>query len=217
VWVLATRSRPDNCRRFIKSWVTTQASTPVYVRLDDNDPYLDELKKLPWPNEFQIQVGPRHGISRAMNEMYEKFPNEPWYGFLADDLHPVTPKWDCLLVEAAGKFDISYPNDGAKNTALPTHPCVGGDLVRAIGWFGFPPCYHYFVDTVWQYLGEHLHNIHRLDSVIVEHLHYSFGKSEKDQVYQESGEKISQDKKAYRAWCKLEGKLLIDRLQRDIY
>ena len=217
MWILPTRSRPASCLRFINAWKATNASTPVYVRLDDDDSELESLQNLPWPTEFTMHVGPRIGLSKSINEIFEKYPNEPWYGLLADDVVPQTPHWDQLLVVAAGRINVSYPNDGAENTKLPTHPCVGGDLVRAIGWFGFPPCYHYFVDTVWQYLGEHLHNIHRLDSVIVEHLHYSFGKSEKDQVYQESGEKIRQDKQAYRAWCKSEGKLLIDRLQRDIY
>ena len=94
MWVLATRSRPDNCLRFIRSWADTQASSPVYVRLDDNDPCIDVLKQLPWPTEFQICVGPRRGLARAINELYEQFPNEPWYGLLADDLKPQTVGWD---------------------------------------------------------------------------------------------------------------------------
>lgn len=217
MWILPTRSRPSSCLRFIDAWHKTQASTTVYVRLDNDDPELNELINLPWPGTFTIAVGPRLGISRAMNELFEKFPNEPWYGFLADDLLPQTPNWDLLLAEQAGSLNISYPNDQGSNITLPTHPVVGGDLVRAIGWFGFPHTHHYFVDTVWQFLGEKLDNIYRLDHVLVEHLHHSFEKSTKDQIYQEASEKSRADKQAYRAWCKSEGKLLVERLQRDIY
>ena len=217
MWVFATRSRPDNCLRFIQSWLDTQASSPVYVRLDNNDPYLDTLKKLPWPLGFQVHVGPRNGLARAINELYEQFPNEPWYGLLADDLKPQTINWDQKLIAAAGSLGISYPNDGGTNVDLPTHPCVGGDLVRAIGWFGLPACQHFFVDTVWQFLGEQLNNIQRLDQVLVEHLHYSFGKSQKDLVYEESSAKYQSDKRAYKDWCNSQAESLIARLTTDIY
>lgn len=217
MWVLPTRSRTENCQRFIEAWHTTNASTPVHVRLDLDDPSLEILKSLPWPKEFTVFVGPRGGLRQAINEIFELYPNEAWYGLLADDLLPQTNKWDQLLIEAAGSNQIAYPNDGGKLLDLPTHPCVGGNLVRSIGWFGFPPCYHFFVDTVWQFLGKQLNNIHRLDNVIVEHLHYSLGKSAMDQTYQESSEKYKNDKRAYRDWCESDGKLLIARLQNDIY
>ena len=217
MWALPTRSRPENCLRFIKAWHNSQASTPVYVRLDNDDPQLDQLSNLPWPGTFVVHTGPRQGISRAMNEVFIKHPNEDWYGFLADDLLPQTPYWDLKLIERAGKYNISYPNDQGKDTTLPTHPCIGGDLVRAIGWLGLPVTQHYFIDTVWRFLGEQLGNIHRLDDVIVEHLHYSLNKSDMDQVYIESSEKWKHDKRAYRDWCETQGKLLIARLQHDIY
>jgi len=217
MWALATRSRPDNCKRFIQAWHDTQATSPVYVRLDADDPELATLTQLDWPKEFSVHVGPRIGLSRSINEMYQQHPDEAWYGFLADDLVPQTPLWDQLLIEKAGSTDISYPNDGAKETAQPTHPCVGGDLVRAIGWFGIPACHHFFTDTVWRYLGEHLGNIYRLDDVVVEHLHYSMDKSARDQTYIESSDRWKADKRGYRDWIAQEGELLVAKLKRDIY
>lgn len=212
MWVLATRSRPDSCRRFIQAWIQTQATSAVYVRLDECDPELPALKDLPWPNTFILEVGARRGLSASMNELFEHYPNEPWYGMLADDLLPQTAKWDQDLIDACGSWNISYANDlGSRD--WPTHPCVGGELVRAIGWFGFPPCRHYFTDTVWKYLGEHLDNIHRLNNVIVEHLHYSVGKSEHDTVYQQSNTHWQHDKQAYGQWCRQQGPELVERLR----
>lgn len=212
MWILPTRSRPESCKRFIQAWNDTKSSTPVYVRLDNNDPKLSELIKLEWPSTFKIETGEREGVAKATNDFFLNHSNEPWYGFLADDFLPKTEEWDIKLVEAAGSRFISYPNDMAYRQDLPTMPCVGGDLVRAMGFFGFPKAYHYYVDTVYQYIGTHLNNIKRLDNVVVEHLHYSYNKSAMDIVYQESNEKFKNDKKVWKNWIDREGLELLHKL-----
>jgi len=212
MWILPTRSRPESCLRFINCWIETEASTPVVVRIDECDPKLKEIKSLPWPKEFSVVVGKREGVAKATNDFFISNPNEPWYGFLADDFIPKTKKWDLFLAEAAESKYISYPNDMAKKTNLPTLPCVGGELVRNIGYFGFPPAYHYYVDTIYQYIGSYLNNIKRLENVIVEHLHYTYGKSELDIVYQESDAKFAADKVVWKQWKSNEGEQLIQNL-----
>lgn len=213
MWILATRTRVDNCQRFIEGWTESGASTPVYVRLDDCDPFVEQTKSLPWPSEFSVHVGPRQGLRAAMQEMYLAYPNEPWYGILADDLVPRTPGWDRLLVERAGSRQISYPNDMGRKTKLPTHPCVGGDLVRAQGWFGLPVVRHYCVDSVYRYIGDHLGIKHRLDDVIVEHVHYSEQKTQRDGLYRETSSFKHADDAAYTEWLKEQGPHLIQRLR----
>ena len=76
MWILATRTRIESCQRFIQGWIESQASTPVYVRLDECDPFLEALKLLPWPKEFSINVGPRQGLRAAMEEMFYQHPNK---------------------------------------------------------------------------------------------------------------------------------------------
>jgi hypothetical protein len=215
MWAFATRSRPDNCRRFIEAWNNTNASTLVFVRLDECDPYIEDLKNLPWPKTFEIIIGKREGLRAAIQEMYLKYPNEPWYGFLADDLIPRTPLWDIKLIAVAGLKNISYPNDlgKPKKKDLPTHPCVGGDLIRAMGWFGFPATYHFYLDTIFRYIGQNLNNIYRLDNVIVEHMHFGRKKSEIDQIYQQSQERMKTDSLAYDNWIKENGNLFIKDLK----
>lgn len=201
MWILPTRSRPDNCQRLVKHWKETKSSTPVLVRLDHCDPFLKELLKIEWPDTFIISVGEREGVAKATNEVFLKYPNESWYGFLADDFIPRTEFWDLRLIEAAGTNKCAYPNDLAgKKASLPTLPCVGGDLVRAVGWFGFPYTHHYYVDTIWKFVGKELKNIVRLEDVIVEHMHPVYGKSEVDIVYKESKEKAGTDKEKYNQW-----------------
>lgn len=215
MWILATRTRVDSCQRFIQGWQDSQASTPVYIRLDECDPFLDQLRNLPWPKEFNINVGPRQGLRAAMEEMFHAYPAEPWYGILADDLVPRTPGWDQLLVERAGSRQISYPNDLGRKIKLPTHPCVGGDLVRAQGWFGLPVVRHYCVDSVYRYIGDQLDIKHRLNDVIVEHVHYSEQKSERDGLYRETSRYKESDDMAYTEWLRDQGPKLIQVLKQQ--
>jgi hypothetical protein len=176
---------------------------------------LDEITSLAWPKEFNIVIGPRQGMKAALQEMFLNYPNESWYGFLADDLLPKTPNWDLKVIEVAGTKNISYPNDLGKKRKrdLPTHPCVGGDLVRAIGWFGFPATYHFYLDTIYRYIGQNLNNIYRLEDVIVEHMHFGRGKSELDEIYKQSQEKMRIDSESYNLWIEENGENLIRSLK----
>ena len=213
MWVLATRSRPANCARFINAWKETQASTPVYVRLDQCDPNLEELTSLDWPKEFTINIGPREGCRAAYTEAYNLHGNESWYGMLADDLVPKTPHWDRLLIEQAGTKSISYPNDLGGKPRLPTHPVIAGDLVRAVGWFGFPLVQHLFVDTAWKVIGERLGCLHRMPEVIVEHMHPAWNKADGDLVYKESVQRSAGDREKFNQWVEFTVPNLIERLK----
>jgi len=215
MWVLPTRSRPDRCARFIEAWKKTNASSSVYVRLDQCDPEIAALTALSWPSEFEVVVGNRDSITQSSNEIFVKYPSEPWYGFLADDFVPQTMNWDQILIKQAGSKDISYPNDLAnRKKRLPTLPCVGGDLTRAVGWFSFPFTKHYYIDTAWQFIGERLGRIYRMEDVVVEHMHPANNKSEMDIIYREAKAKMAGDREAFENWTTTQGDQLIIKLKK---
>jgi hypothetical protein len=91
---------------------------------------------------------------------------------------------------------------------------VGGDLVRAQGWFGLPAVRHYCVDSVYRYIGDHLGVKHRLDGVIVEHVHFSEKKTQQDQLYKETNAFKELDDAAYQSWLLYEGPALLQRLEK---
>jgi hypothetical protein len=200
MWVLATRSRVSNCKRFIKEWHNTKSNSKVYVRLDECDPDLTEMRSLPWPDTFMVTVGPRCRIGEAMQEMFAKFPNEPFYGMLADDLIPKTEFWDQLLIDAAGSNRISHANDIHESEIRICHPCVGGDLVRFVGFFGLPVVKHFGTDTFWEEVHHKCRMNNKLRDVILEHAHFNFGQAVKDKTYEESQALKKTDRAAYRAW-----------------
>lgn len=215
MWTLPTRGRPNSLKRFIDAYLKTKSTTKIFVRLDEDDLFLEEYLALALPNTFIIRVGPRQGLRSAMNEAVDLYPDEDYYGLGADDLVPQTVEWDKKLFEISKKNKISFPNDLGKKSKkdLPTHPCVGGDLVRAVGWFGLPVVHHYYLDDTWKYIGQQLECITRLDDVIVEHVHYSRKKSEFDQTYKETNNHFENDKNLFSKWVESEGPLLIQSLK----
>lgn len=216
MWALATRSRPNNCRRFIQAWIETEASSPVYVRMDECDPHLQELLSLPWPKEFLINVGPRGRLGVCTQEMLAKYPNEPWYGMLGDDVIPKTKHWDQLLIQRAGSHDIAAGNDVHEKSVRIIHPCVGGDLVRLVGFFAVPGCEHVCIDTFWEQLHHYFGRNNQMRDVILEHAHFFFNQAQEDYVYTEAQAFKQHDKRAFRDWKEQNWESLIKKIQ-DTY
>lgn len=212
MWVFATRNRVENCRRFIEAWHSTKATSSVYVRLDNDDPALDSMLALPWPDTFEITVGPRARIAQAMREMFAKYPNEPWYGIMADDVIPSTQHWDQKLIHAAGTQSISSGNEVNEKSIRICHPCVGGDLVRLVGFFAMPGVEHFGTDTFWECIHHCCDLNNRQNDVVLEHAHFNFGKSQVDQTYQDSQAIRQKDKRAYKDWMNNNFEAVLDKL-----
>jgi hypothetical protein len=213
MWVFATRSRFSNCVRFLESWIKTSASSPVYVRMDEDDPELDRLLKLPWPPEFELVVGPQARIGQAMNEMFNKYPNEPWYGIMADDQVPKTDCWDQRLIEAAIPDQISYADDVYEKRTRICHPCIGGDLVRTVGFFSVPTVRHFGTDTFWEQLHHSCGKNGRLPDVIVEHAHVNFNQAPNDATYIRSQTIRQEDKFAFKAYMNEHFETIMSRIE----
>lgn len=201
MWVLASRGRVENIKRFLDSWTDTEASTEVYFRLDECDPCLDSYLELSYPASWKVVVGERCRLGRAMNELFENYPNEDWYGLLADDLIPQTKFWDLQLIEVAGKNFISQANDLTRKPQNCCHPVIGGDLVRAAGWFALPECTHYCVELPWKEVTKRNPNILKyLNEVIVEHAHWRFDKALFDATYEETKPLKQIDHEIWNEW-----------------
>jgi len=205
MWILASRGRPQNFQRFIDHWFLTKSSTPIYVRLDECDSTIEEYKKINVPKEFNVIIGPRARLGAAMAELYQNFPNEPWYGLLADDLIPRSNGWDVAMVAAADSKYISQANDLSPKPKNCCHPCIGGDLVRAAGFFGFPHTIHYCLEVVWKDLTKKERRFLKyLPDVVVENVHFDFAKAEFDKTYAEADAVKDSDHKIWDKWKETE-------------
>ena len=193
MWVLPSRGRPQNIARLIKAYNETGASTPVWLRMDDDDIHHPG----PYPDTWTVEIGPRLPLSNIYNEAYQKAPDSPWWGFIADDVVPVTPGWDRTLIEIAGRDGMAIPLGG--HGGVP-HFVLGGNLAQFMGWLALPGLDRLYIDTVWGDIAKK-HNVLRyVPDVILEHHHFSNGKALFDKTYRK--ERKAQDKLIYEKWRK---------------
>ncbi len=192
MWIIPSRSRPQNIRRLIG------IATPVYLRLDDDDPMLQGYKDLDLSWNWIFTVAKRASFSSIYNEFFIAWPNLDWYGFLADDVVPETSDWDRLLIEATGKDGLAFGDDGINGGTFATHFVVGGDLVRSVGWLALHGLDRIYIDTVWNDIAADRGVRRYLPDVKLRHHHFSNGLALMDQTYRKPTK--DNDRILYEAW-----------------
>ncbi len=190
MWIIPSRGRPQNIERLAKAFQDTEVTTPVRLRLDDDDPcgYV-------CPAHWEVVTGPRAPLlSQYYNEVFDR--GLDWYGLFADDIVPETLGWDVLLIEAAGSDGVAFGNDGIGTR--PTHFVVGGHLAREIGWLALPGLDRLYIDTVWNDIAIERNVLRFLPHVKLRHHHFSNRSALMDKTYKKHHK--DRDKSIYEAW-----------------
>ena len=88
------------------------------------------------------------------------------------------------MMEALGKTPFAFGNDLYPRTPgeLPCHIFTRSEVVKALGYLGAPCLRHMWVDVAWKQWGKAC-GITYLHDVIIEHLHFTNGKSQPDASY----------------------------------
>jgi hypothetical protein len=185
VIILPTRGRPDSLNRFIKAYEVTAATLPVTVVIDEDNFVVYEriIRNFPATWNFKINKKCRD-LAAAMNGVVEENPNEPWYALIADDVAPMTEKWDVRLRDACIPYCVAWGDDGIhQDRFAATHPFIGGDLVRAWGWLCPPYIKRGSADLIWRTFALELGLARYCSDVLLEHRHWQVGKAEFDTTY----------------------------------
>ena len=198
MWLCPSVMRPHNIERL----ALVTHDVPLTIRLHQGDPMLAEYKKLDMPEKWKVAIGPDCACGGAWQWAFETFPDEKFYGFIGDDCVPQTEGWEEKLSEAAGDWAIAYPDDGMWGEKQCTHPCIGGDLVRAAGFWGMPTLEHNFIDGVWLSIGKALGLLAYVDEVKFDHRHWRNEKAVEDVVYLIGDSLYEKDEAAYREYGK---------------
>ena len=216
-WLLPSLRRPGNVARIARSYVDTEATGRVILRLHKGDPTLPEYEKLDLPETWDVHVGPECAAAGAMRWAFDRWPNEDFYGFLGDDIILQTPGWDLSLSNGAGRWGNAYPDDGIQGRNLATHPTVGGDLVRALGWWALPGVIHCFVDTALMYVAQRIGTLRYYPGVKFDHLHPIVGRGANDEVYQKGMSTFRKDMAKFNQWVNSSGtEKRLKRLERKV-
>lgn len=149
-------------------------------------------------------------VSKKFNDAAFTFvPGEDCYLIMADDCVPETEHWDTKLASAAGSSGIAYGNDMMEPAPPIGHPCLGGDLVRALGWIAAPEFGHFYWDNALRDIAQATGELHYLPNVITRHLHYTVTG---DTDVFERGHPIN-DKHVYANWKRTQMNADIDRVK----
>lgn len=197
--IVPTRSRPNSSVEFYESFIKNSYITDLMFALDDDDEHnytrLDKVL-------YEINPRGRVGMNDKLNLVATKYAHGYDYiAFLGDDHRIITDGWDKKLVESISDIDngIAYGNDLHQKDSLPTAVLMDSNIIRVLGYMAPPEQQHLYLDNFWKELGMRLNTLRYCPDVILEHLHFSIGKSEEDNQYREvnSGEMYEKDKASY--------------------
>ena len=178
VWLLPTRGRIGNLRRFLNAAREMGTSTPGWILIND-----DEWSE--WRHEYEplLALAPRgwsfvpvHADSygAALRAVWNKVEHMRWVGLVSDDLVPCTSTWDVQLLAALQGWNFVSSNDGWQAPQR-MHGAVAwsGDLLRAVGYLFPPGLRHIFHDDLWEGLGRETGCWQVRMDIMCRHLHES--------------------------------------------
>lgn len=201
--IVPTRSRPESSVAFAEAFFAHSTRSTLLFALDDDDP-------IPYPriDGALYEVNPRMRLVGALNLVAAKYRDEYRYlAFMGDDHRIRTLAWDQLLVEAIDSVPagIAYGDDLNQGDNLPTAVLMDTEIVRTLGYMVPPDLVHLYKENVWRALGQALGSLRYRADVVIEHLHYTVGKSDTDAVYREanSPESYGRDHAAYERYARV--------------
>jgi hypothetical protein len=179
----------------------------------------DDADSYPRIDGVLYEVNPRMGMNGTLNYVATKYADKYKYiAFMGDDHRIRTFGWDIVMTEKIGSLGVAYGNDLIQGQALPTAVLMSSKIIKAIGYMAPPKQKHMYLDNFWLDLGTRLNAIHYLEDVIIEHLHFSVGKSDMDSSYQETNDSAiyNADKVAYDEYLSTQMDIDIDKILRCV-
>ena len=183
MWILSSLSRPDRIREVVDCYQWDTGESRVVLALYAGDKRISEYLKADWPSNWNIDVVPMLGNGPTYNEILERYPDEKCYGFLADDAILDHQGMLVTLEDQAGDWNVAYANDGYHKDAICTMPCMGGELVRAVGYLAPRNFVHMSIDCVWHVIGQKLGALRYQPHLTYTHKHPLFGRAKVDDTY----------------------------------
>jgi hypothetical protein len=201
--LVPSRGRPESMLALSETFAETCSvrSTMLHWIVDEDDPaleaYRDAFHASVW-RSIALWVVPRGGpagivhplnyVAQLMTSKAESIATSKIMGFMGDDHRPRTPEWDGKVLDAylVSKPRILYGDDLLQGENLPTSVFLTSDIIRALGYMAPPELRHLYVDDFWRDLGRHAGCIEYHPEIVIEHLHYTIGKSAKDETYEQN-------------------------------
>lgn len=194
--------RINSLNRLYNSWIsTTDGNSDFLLGIDEND-------KHHYPNYENIILDinkQQLNVIEKINYLSSKYiKNYDYVYFVGDDCYFKTSGWENKFLEESRdkKYVMFYPNDFLQGHRLSTHIFMSTRIIKKLGFMG-PPCLkHMFVDNFWMNLGNALGCLKYFPDVILEHMHYSVGKNEIDDLYKKNDSYYNEDQNNFHLYMK---------------
>lgn len=202
--IVPSRERPHNIARLLEAMdATCRGDTHLVVGVDDDDPTVDDY--LGFTNcEVVVEAGLRRQLVRWLNLLaFPRATEFRFVGHIGDDNVPSSVGWDVRIMESLEQHRFCFGDDldpGRAPGSLSIHIFMTADTIQRLGYMGPPRIQHMYVDPVWYAWGKAT-SIEFLPDVVLEHLHYSLGRSPMDESYQHSTGLIPSDCTNYNDYC----------------
>jgi len=185
--IIPTKNRLESFISFAESWkATTEGESDVIVGIDIGDSTYDSiLSKYPFTFEY---VTPKPFL-HILNELALKYSNTYEYiGFMEDDCAFVSPQWESTFIsklDSLGNNGIVWGNDLINRDYIVGLPFLNSSIVKRLGFMA-PPCIEcLWADHFWKAIVDKFNSGHYFNDIVIEHKHYSTGKTLKDNVSNE--------------------------------
>lgn len=201
--IVPSRGRPSNLDKLVEAWRSTSTGhADLVVALDDDDPALYQYNAR---RVAMVTVGPRQSFVAWTNEVAVGHASDyRFIGSMGDDHRPRTVGWDRMICEALEDLGtgVVYGDDLGPSPVLPSAVALTSDIVAGLGYLIPPVLEHNGADAFWLELARALGRSRFLPEVVLEHLHYSAGKSSIDHIYLEGAERLDSDRERYEAFLR---------------
>tara|TARA_R110000868_G_scaffold114244_1_gene306230 strand:+ start:1224 stop:1883 length:660 start_codon:yes stop_codon:yes gene_type:complete len=215
MFILPTYKRPEKLKNAIKAYIDTKATAPIYLVIQGNPELYEGIE---YPDTWTVVVLKENiGLVAAFNYVFNKFPDETYYGLTTDDQHPITEHWDKKLIEAITPWNIVTCQDtlNKNDWRMSGITVIGGDLIRYAN-FIFPPCtWHICGDDWWELVAKTCNNWIKIDAQST-HITPETTGIEPDETYKSSYTDFSGQVSRYNQWLVAEGNELLSKIQKNI-
>lgn len=205
-----TRNRPYRFKRVLFEYcrlLSCPDTVKFTVNCDADDVTMDNedirewVSKIPTESHIQLCYDPNHTKIEAYNRNVDT--SYDIIMVIADDTYPIVHGYDEIITES---FELNFPdndgilwfNDGHKGNGLNTLPILGNKFYDRFGYIFHPSYKSLCCDREFMKVGEILGRQKYIDQVIIEHRHYAFGLSEKDDLDNINESYYMADKQTYR-------------------
>ncbi|MEM7071783.1 MAG: hypothetical protein AAF403_08515 [Pseudomonadota bacterium] len=141
--MLPTRKRPEKIKHFIQNAVERNTKHTIVIAVNQDDDSYDEIK-LP-TFMMMVKIPAHYKAAQAYHYIFELFPNEPWYGILADDIIIHTDHWDSHIATSVVKHHLVYCRTDVNKQDMRKdmgHYFLSNRLAHAIGGTNYPGFIH---------------------------------------------------------------------------